>query len=358
MKVLKKIPLALLGIGVGFALLLGRFLYTTKYKISDIDSARSIDGNYQVSFQAIGEPDWPFGASHARLVLKDKNGIISQSKIKVANDGGMLQPDNWHVIWQGNCVQIIISGEEQEGEIDTLYFDGTVTSERIGKKNSVQEIQKLWDITPIHTDKFHFSTQTAENKKGETVFTAFINDFISSFNRIYQQMYAEDYLPPISSWTRLLEQSPCFEYDSVHYRFSADEQTWSMPTISIYTSKNEDGIYEIKLTFDEHGDQEPLYTQFEKMCFCSLKTILPEQSNADIRDLYEKLYIQTEENFWGDYPSDDGTERPAINKIYQYDTVGLYGYYGAGTANLCVIPLTQKAIAWFKQEGVEMVEIK
>lgn len=199
---------------------------------------------------------------------------------------------------------------------------------------------------------------TDKNEKGETVFSTSINDFIRGFNCVYKKMYSEDYLTPSLNWIHIHGKSPCLEYDSIHYIFSADKQIASMPRISIYTPENKDGIYEIELTFDDHGYQESLYKEFKKICLCSLKIALPELENSDIIDLYENLYLQAKENFWGDYYADSGAERPSLNIIYQYSTVGFYGYYGAGTANICIIPLSQENIVQFIQEGVEIIEIK
>ena len=47
-------------------LLLVSFVYVTRYKNVSV----SDDGRYEVLYQSVGEPDWPFGFSHARLVLK------------------------------------------------------------------------------------------------------------------------------------------------------------------------------------------------------------------------------------------------------------------------------------------------
>lgn len=240
----------------------------------------------------------------------------------------------------------------------TLYFDGTVTEGTVYEKNSTKGNGKLLDVEQISTENINFSTEAVENKKGERVFSASINDFIWSFNSIYVKIYGADYLTSSSNWMHLDDESPCFKYDCVHYIFSADKKIASMPTISIYIPENEDGICEIKLTFDDHGYQESLYKEFEKICFFTLKTVIPELSNDDISGLYDKLYSQTKENFWGDCYPYGVTERPALNVIYQYNTVGLYGYYGSGTANICVIPLTQEAIVRFEQEGAEIIKIK
>ena len=101
----------------------GSYVYVTKYKITDIDSSVSPDGKYEVLFQSVGDPDWPFGHSHARITLKQDDKTIKQFKLDVANDGGVLHPENWHVSWDDTCVIITISGEEQDDALYTLYYD-------------------------------------------------------------------------------------------------------------------------------------------------------------------------------------------------------------------------------------------
>ena len=105
-------------------LLIGSYVYITRYKIADIDSSVSPDGKYEVIFQSVGEPDWPFGHSHARITLKRSDITIEQFKLDVANDGGVLHPENWHVTWDDTCVIITISGEEQDDVIYSLYYNG------------------------------------------------------------------------------------------------------------------------------------------------------------------------------------------------------------------------------------------
>lgn len=104
-------------------LLTGSYVYVTKYKITDIDSSVSPDGKYEVLFQSVGDPDWPFGHSHARITLRQDDKTIEQFKLAVANDGGVLHPENWHVSWDDTCVIITISGEEQDDALYTLYYD-------------------------------------------------------------------------------------------------------------------------------------------------------------------------------------------------------------------------------------------
>jgi len=81
----------------GLLLLIGSYLYSARYRISDIDAVTSPDGEYKIVFQAVGEPDWPFGPSHARIVLKHNGDTVAKRRYDVANDGGVLHPDTDHL---------------------------------------------------------------------------------------------------------------------------------------------------------------------------------------------------------------------------------------------------------------------
>ena len=89
------------------------FIYNSEFKIHDVADSTSQDGKYVLLFQQVGEPDWPFGHTHARLVLKDESGTIVKYSFDVLNDGGNVHPDLWQVTWKENCVEAVISGEEQ-----------------------------------------------------------------------------------------------------------------------------------------------------------------------------------------------------------------------------------------------------
>lgn len=104
----------------------GRLEYAAKYKISLIDSSVSADGNYELLFQSVGEADWPFGASHARFVLKHNGKDVTEYKFDVANDGKNLCAGNWQVTWRNSSVEVNISGEEQQDVLYSLTFDGDV----------------------------------------------------------------------------------------------------------------------------------------------------------------------------------------------------------------------------------------
>ena len=117
-----KKPVVRIGLGIIVALglmltvLIGSFTYTTRYRVNSVDSSISQDGKYELLFQQIGDPDWPFGFTHARLVLKDELGTIAKYSFDVRNDGASVHSDSWQVNWKEDCVEAVISGEEQNDE--------------------------------------------------------------------------------------------------------------------------------------------------------------------------------------------------------------------------------------------------
>ena len=100
----------------------------------------SPDGKYELTLQAVGEPDWPFGSASGRLVLKEGEDKISQTDFELHNDGGSFTSNCWKVTWYEDHVEVILSGEEQFDEQVILYFDGT------------KEIQQLTDVADIEVE--------------------------------------------------------------------------------------------------------------------------------------------------------------------------------------------------------------
>ena len=114
--------------------------YTVNYKKTTCDTSVSPDGKYELTLQAVGEPDWPFGSASGRLVLMEGKDKISQTDFELHNDGGSITSSCWKVTWYEDYVEVILSGEEQFDEQVILYFDGT------------KELQQLTDIADIEVD--------------------------------------------------------------------------------------------------------------------------------------------------------------------------------------------------------------
>lgn len=246
MKGIIKYVLCTIGVVIGAILLiLLCFNFAINCKKTLIDTSISPDGTYELTLIEIGEPAWPFGAASGRLILNEGNTIISQKDFELRNDGCQIGNNNWAVTWNESHVEVILSGEEQYDEQFLLYYDGTVNSETLYEKTETDVAEQQY---PIILDM-----GALENGDGQVIFSISIDDFIASYNSFYRPVYATNYLSPSATWLAFFDMTPYFETDSIHHRFSEDEQMGSMPTVSIYTPENSDCIYEIELTFDDHG---------------------------------------------------------------------------------------------------------
>ena len=112
-------------------ILAGSFTYTTRYKIHDVASYASPDGKYKLLFQQVGDPDWPFGHTHARLVLKDEAETIAKYSFDIADDGANACSDLCQVTWKAAQVEAVISGKEQNDNLYILFFNGKTDSNQL-----------------------------------------------------------------------------------------------------------------------------------------------------------------------------------------------------------------------------------
>ena len=66
---------------------LGYVRYKTRYEAEQISVSTSPDGDYELVIYSVGDPDFPFGAAHGRLVLNGKEKTVAYRSFEVANDG-------------------------------------------------------------------------------------------------------------------------------------------------------------------------------------------------------------------------------------------------------------------------------
>ena len=132
---MNKIPkyvVIIVGILVMVVLLpLGYVRYKTRYEAEQISVSMSPDGDYELVIYSVGDPDFPFGAAHGRLVLKGKEKTVAYRSFEVANDGARFHDSNLETTWYGDRVEVVVSGSEQRDELVTLRFDGQTSSRRL-----------------------------------------------------------------------------------------------------------------------------------------------------------------------------------------------------------------------------------
>lgn len=104
--------------------------YTVNYKKTTCDISVSPDGKYELTLQAVGEPDWPFGSASGRVVLKKDDQEISNVEFELHNDGGSISNRCWTVTWYDEYAEVTLSGEEQSDEYVLLYYDGKTERRR------------------------------------------------------------------------------------------------------------------------------------------------------------------------------------------------------------------------------------
>lgn len=98
--------------------------------MTTIDRSISPNGVYTLEFKSVGEPDWPFGDSHAQIILKKGQAVIDKTKIAIANDGKSLNKANWSVDWKQAYVIVTIAGVEQPDQSITLHFEEKAITEK------------------------------------------------------------------------------------------------------------------------------------------------------------------------------------------------------------------------------------
>lgn len=99
-------------------------VYRVEFERKVRDTNCSPDGKYSAELVEIGEPEFPFGDAHGKLLLKKGKKVISRTVIEVSNDGGPIWASNWSVEWQDDRAVIVINAEEAADRGYILYMDG------------------------------------------------------------------------------------------------------------------------------------------------------------------------------------------------------------------------------------------
>ncbi len=86
-------------------------LWRTEYAKTEI--ANSSHGQYRMVIYMIGEPDWPYGATHCRADLYEKRKKISSRSFDVKNDGAIVSAENFDITWSDDGVTLTVYGSEQ-----------------------------------------------------------------------------------------------------------------------------------------------------------------------------------------------------------------------------------------------------
>lgn len=124
MKKLGKILLKIfLIIFITIIILIAIFVYITKFRITDVTEFVNEENKYKIIFQAVGEPEWPFGRTKVKVTLMNsKNKKISSFEEYISDDGAVARECNIKVNWYEDYVEIVLMGSEQEDDIHQLKY--------------------------------------------------------------------------------------------------------------------------------------------------------------------------------------------------------------------------------------------
>lgn len=165
-------------------ILVGSLVYAMKYKITETGSEKSPDGSYEVIFQQRGEPEFPFGATHVRFLVKSADGsLITKENHTIYDDGASFRPANWEVRWYPAGVEIILKGSEQEDSSYIVYYDKNSTFQGYTEEQALTVMRKRYgeEISFLGQEGGDFCFNT-----GEFTFQA-ANDFRLTDN--YEEQY-------------------------------------------------------------------------------------------------------------------------------------------------------------------------
>lgn len=196
-----------------------------------------------------------------------------------------------------------------------------------------------------------------ESRTPKSTFDFTLEGFMQSFNSEYEKTHESVYFTAgTGNRSVYKEPSPLFGCEAERRIFSADKSVWPKPTYSFYSSAD-GGVYEIRITFDDHSYKENYYAQFKELCLCTEKLLMPGLSQEELQSLLERLIVQSEVNIFGDHSAFGDPERPALDKVYRVGDIGAYGFYGSGNTEICFVPLGENAVSLLGKEGVPLVDL-
>lgn len=242
-KVHNTIIKGLFGILAGLCIMVlcfvGIFYYLIVFKVSNVDTSVSSDGEYSLTMQAVGEPLF-FGPADGQFILKKGEKRISKVKFSLRDDGGNISQDTWQVTWKKNQVEIIIYGEEQNDEQFLLFFDGKYKINELNTKygktldelNEIAEEQTEEENTKYDEDGYPMTEEYQRYKKE----LAEVSDYIQTKSDVFLDSY------------------PDTKYQ---LEFRLTSKGWPFAVINKKIDENTGAVTELHLLYNEsHIDEE------------------------------------------------------------------------------------------------------
>lgn len=214
-----------------------------------------------------------------------------------------------------------------------------------------QAFESLQDA-PHEIMRLNFTA--VENDEKQRSFPVLIDDFASAYNRHYDKDCGENFFQTSSQWKKFNPTSKShWGQETCCYRFQKDSNTLSEPTISMYVSKDDGYIKEITLDFDDHGYTKWAYELYQQECYYTLKTFFPDDLDYEVIKLRDDLFCLAYDDTC--FVTEEEDIVPQV--LYYEGDIGIYAYYAAGMAHICIIPVTQSYLDELVSGGTEVNEI-
>lgn len=199
------------------------FSYSVNYKKEVCDIIVSPNKKYELTLQAIGEPEWPFGIARGRLVLKADDHTIAETDFELRNNGKKINHDCWKVTWFTDYVEVILSGDEQFDQQILLYFDGKKESKQMNSESAGIAFSEE-ERTEIQSNYENYAgTWSEEGKSHESIMSEGGTEFlveITSDNALRGYLYSQQ---EISGRIAEIKDIICdIEDGECYYPFSDD----------------------------------------------------------------------------------------------------------------------------------------
>lgn len=185
--------------------------------------------------------------------------------------------------------------------------------------------------------------------EGQAAFAFTVKQLAARCNYAAKESSLSLRLTDPDGWDKLTETAPLSTKALTCVCYCADSTIWSLPTLTVFTSGG--GVEAIALNLDDHGYQESIREEFEDISRTVIVAVLG-LNDSQVSKVYSALYSSAENDYFG-------TKTCIVPKqMYRSGQVGLYGYFGAGSANICIVPLTDEAAADLAANGCEVSDVK
>ena len=107
-------------------ILFAAFRWRANYAKNEVLCYASDDGEHTLVIYRIGEPDFPFGATHCRFDLLEDGKRIIQYDFDISDDGANADAGNFTIMQSDDSITVDVYGSEQGTATYVLNYDGTV----------------------------------------------------------------------------------------------------------------------------------------------------------------------------------------------------------------------------------------